>query len=360
MADRKIIITIPRKKKPKPSGGGSLRRGPIRTERKSEYLSRRKTASGLINFYDLGQMSDGSGGWNDTPFTPLLPYTNPTDPTEGLDALTVTNWNALSDVILAIPSAQWTTRFRKLGYEDAERYGLDLYDLDEEKSYPVGRNGSRIDLNTSAAITDTTWTEEGLSMPDTANWQTASFGAFLPMAKDADAFGVAAFKITASPEYDADAATFDMKLTAGTDVFLMPAILSHAGTGDDSGSNAEYFQAGYRTLSREFWLDRDDPATDYPLMSFSDVTGDNLTDLIDHLQPDADLWLSTDGGTTYSQQPDASAYPNYSGALNVQAGGVSIVPGTFLGAIRRSGSMYYIWSTDTWSVTADRSISVTV
>ena len=357
MTDRKIIITIPKKPKAK-RGGSQIRRGPIINKKKSEYLSRRRVGGGLVNFYDLGQMSDGSGGWVDITFSPLLPYKNVSDPTEGLESLTVADWNILKDAIFSVPSGQWSSKFRKFTYEDAERYSLDLYDVDTAQSYPVGRDGSRIDLFTFTPITGSTWTDQGLDIPATANWQAFSYGAFVPLAKDSSTFGVAPFKITTEPAYDADAVSFDMNLSAGSDVFLVPSILGHHGTGVDLGLNvAEDFQAGYRTLNRSFWFSRNDPDTTYPLLSLSDVSGVNLTDLISHLIPDADLWLSSDGGATYTQQPDATAYPNYNGHLDIP--NAQVVVGAFIGAIRSGGTLYYLWSTDQWSVSADRAMSVT-
>lgn len=350
MAD-KIIITVPRKPK---SGNKKrkLRRGPIINKKKSDYLSRRRVGS-AINFYDLGQISDGAGGWLDLTFPPLIPYDTPP---KILDALTVANWDVLKDAIFAVPSGQWSTKFRKLTYEDAERYGLDLYDVDADKSYPVGRNDSRIDLFTFAPIADTTWTNLGLEMPADANWQALSFGSFLSLAKDPAVLGAAPFKVTTDPSYAADAVSFDMKLTPGTDVFLVPNILEHNGIGSDGGVNYEYFQAGYRTLQRSFWLPRNDPATNYPLLSLSDVTGSNTTDLVSQLKPDADLWLSSDAEASYIQQPDASSYPNQPGVLSIDASATAA--GIFIGAIRRGGTLYYIWATDSWSITADRSITI--
>ena len=121
----KIIITIPRKKKPSRSGGG-IRRGPIRTKRKSEYLSRRKTGKG-ITFYDLGQFADGTSNTKYFTLDIIDGGIQPPNPGEVTAA-----WDGIQSEIFAVPNI--FTAFRKISKTDdvARSLTLGIYDPDDD------------------------------------------------------------------------------------------------------------------------------------------------------------------------------------------------------------------------------------
>ncbi len=337
---------------------------PLRGPSKKRYPARRKTG-GSINFYDLGQVPNGSGGWKDIEWNFAETF-GADPPSDGIDAFTdLSDWETLTDLILAVDPSDWKTSYRKLGYEDAEKYGLDLVDDDTSTVYPAARNSSRLDLGGNP-ITDSVWTAQGLKLPAAvSNFHFESYGAFLWWGQS-NSFGIP-FKITSSPDYSASSVAFP-NLAGNLDVFLVPNVLICGATTDNSGYPLEMLFSGYRIMSRDFWLSRIYTPSGYPLLSYDPAgslgSGD-VSDLAGDLQTGARSFEVTGAGSSDYSETDPAGFPSLSGGsiglgLDVTGAPFNIVridQGVFLGAIFKGGSRYYFWSDDSsWNVTAARTI----
>lgn len=151
---------------------------PVEPSDRSKLLIRRK--AGFIEFYDLGQINIGTA---ESPIWITHPWTFPA--TLSVSGTTLTDVSEMTtaqfhssfitDEILAVPREDWSTTFRKLEYEDAESYGLDLVLENVADSFDqirrcVAREGSRYEqfdfggawpATTVSATTSQAWVSQG-------------------------------------------------------------------------------------------------------------------------------------------------------------------------------------------------------
>lgn len=319
-----------------------------------------------VNFWDLGQIKIGED-WVDIPyeFDPICSITG------GGNTLTTapyTDYGTLRDMIFAVPSADWKTHFRKLNYEQAERYGLDMYRDALGTSgveYAVAREGSR---KTYAGndIVASDWTPQGLQIGEIAPVMTLwSAGAFLPLFLGADP-GFS--KVTASQMYSADAVGIT-GLKPNADVFLMPKVSEFFGRSINPSIATQYFVGPFQTLRRQTFLGMNWTDSGYPILSNNAGGDQNAYTPADRaaiialakLAPPQSYGVMFDAPGSMVNDPMAySTYPTFysvSGSTNELmtnsstpgtiypfAERVHIYEGDFLGAIRQDGQMYYIWA----------------
>lgn len=124
------------------------KRGPILPGTRPEYLPRRNTGV-YLNFWDLGQVWNGSD-WEDLDFvaTPTITEGTGIDPPymDTVASLDSSNWDDYKDKLFEVPLEDWGTTYRKLTYEDAYRYGIDVY-LGNPADVDAGNQPNHVDLS---------------------------------------------------------------------------------------------------------------------------------------------------------------------------------------------------------------------
>lgn len=315
--------------------------GTTRTRRPDdELIVRRRPSGAFVNFYDMGQIRDGDD-WIDLPFS-VPPDVNLAEPND-TELITGANWDSLRDLLLTPAVADWATYYRKLEYEEAERYGLDVFD--GSTSYPVARNDSRIDLGTFAPVAGTRWTSQGLNLPAPITaLDIQSFGAFTRFTDNSFC------KITNSPTYASSAVSFELQ--NGDDVFLTPNMTRVTGNSEDGLGLQENLIGSYTAMKRTVWLPLNYNGSGYPLMSYGDdPVPSDVTDLttIAKNDPETELWNLSPP----SQEMDPTIFPRYANnrqyVLHVNDDtNYAVQPGIFLGAVKRGATVFYFWSSATY------------
>lgn len=145
---KEIDIVISRKKRG--SADGKPKRGVIDPRRKKDLGRRRLLQEGYLNVWDLGQITDGSGGWT-TPDIRIDPYTLGDE--SSLLSL-------LNEPLIHAFSA-WKTRYRKIAHgasADLMRLGADIF---------AGGGGHQPFLlyNEAGTSMDDNWSDSGLRLP---------------------------------------------------------------------------------------------------------------------------------------------------------------------------------------------------
>lgn len=373
--DKKTGLRILLSKRPSGSSGSNAQQqdqtfkqdhGFKQGRRADDELIRRK--SGFINFWDLGQIKDGSS-WVDLDWS-ITPTPDPDiHAVAGRQLpLSYDDYKSLTDLIFTVPTDNWETQYRKLGYEDAERYGLDVLRLTDSLVAPIARDGSRYDSNGNP-VTDNSavWTPKGLKSPlgPTDPFVFNSFGAFADWGRF-DAFDGTSlqprFKYTLLPDKDATEVPFP-GIAKNANVFLMPHVATlEARSNDTALVHSDHLLARYQILKRGFWLDKNFSTIDYPLFSrpyigstilepdiltFTDA--DKIA-FIDSIRVGANEFTDTSG-----YLGNGTAFPIYTDNINFAVnayGDSSGLPepfrpnGTFVGAIRQGGKLYYCWVAD--------------
>ncbi len=346
--------------------------GIIPIESEPDYLPRRAPKKAGINFYDFGQIyDDASSSFKDLSFRVFRVTTNnPSPATDG--GFLAAQWNALRDLIFAVSPNDWKTKYRKLDYEAAEKYGVDLTVGATNAlrvKYPIARNGSRLDIF-DAAITDSHWTDKGLIPVETdiPNFQVSSFSAFVDFTVGT-LNGAKYFKVTAAPSYAAPEVT-GFKLAKSASVFLVPYIVATESihqTDIGGGSVIEKTLVnGYQPFSREFWLNRtiDSAAA---LVKFHPtefaLTGANATDWTNYIKTLAGalgVQKNTSGsgnvGSFGAGGFPASGYKsflvgNVTSSAIVPLATSQLSPGCFVAAIQQNGQTFYVWEALTYAMT---------
>jgi hypothetical protein len=226
--------------------------------RRPDELIPRKTGDIYLNFYDLGQLADGS----DIPFilVPDLQQSTSSFDSVVQDLWGFSNWADLSAVVYAEDMEDWATAYKKLGYEEAETYGLDIYlgsnlSVETAKYHPVARPGSRNWMrDQSTPVSNTNWTEDGLKVPKGANNLAIASG--LAFVNTHTGFGWNSVKWTLTNDpFDT---WVDLNLTQDADVFLFPMpVFEVAFTSPDIAATRYILNALFTTMPREFYLGRD-------------------------------------------------------------------------------------------------------
>lgn len=336
--------------KVKPKGGSKGRavgtsRGPAKRSSKRADDGRRRTSGGYIRLWDLGQISDGEG-WADIDFKVIPTDAGTIDPAQ--NPFSMTDWDALRDLILSVPIEDWETTYRELTYAEAERYSLDLYA--DSAVYPVARNNSRFVNYVDYLVGDTRWTPGGLNVPaPLTSVFFDSYGAFLIWE-----VGAGMTKWTLTPDYD-DLDEGEQQIQRNAKIFLVPrpvAPVSIAG----SPTPEDVMFGPYRAMQRSFWLDRNYDGSSYPLFSTPgvsaplDISDADKLDLIDHLRDFARGYSYV----TTSYRSDVSDWPLHAttyAEVNIDRLGDDVLPppmgeyddGVLLAVVKQQGQTYYVW-----------------
>lgn len=356
---KEIIITIPKKRRT----AQAPRKGVIRPGRRSEYLARRRRKGSYINFYDLGQRRSGDN-WVDVDFA-VAPQV---DVFNGgfTQNIGLVYQNQLKAKIFEVDVANWNTQYRKFGYEDAERYGVDL--LGNNVPYSPARNGSRYSALTYELVVDTVWEEGGLNVPeDLHSFYIYSFGGFIPLMYDRDTPENGWIKVTAIDDFNAPEVP-DFAIAKKADVFLVPAINYFLGQSfEEVGElfpNMEVFLGENKALQRSLWLNKSYP-DNTPLMTFNPVHSapdlTTLNQILDTYRPTARCftWDQPYIPGTVNEVPP-SGYPRYGYSATAMLSPQVVnnlqtaEAGTFAGLIKQNGNTYYLWFDQDSGVTADR------
>lgn len=310
--------------------------------KKPDVPFRRKVTEtpGLINFYDLGQVKVADV-WTDINFSiaPTFDSGGP-NPFDHFP-FSAANWTTLKNLIFAADPSTWKDVYRKLEFAEAEKYGLDLQNIDTGDTYPAARNGSRFDGNGNPIVA-TKWTEEGLKLDSVfPNFFVFSYGAFALSSNDP-----AAYKITNLPSYASPSVSFTLGKSA--DFFLLPRITNVVASSSNGLGDSDAIVGRYQPYKRSFWLNRTYEGSGFPIFSppnGADFKAVDKTALITYLKTGADYYNSITG-----YNPNPAAFPAYaSGGISFEsatneAPPINFYEGTFVGAIKQDNKMYYFWS----------------
>ncbi len=349
-----IIIRDPRDG---PGGRGRKSKKDVGSRRRNvQALPRRlRQQDGLINFYDLGQKWNGSA-WVDIPFSVTPTINGIGSGFVDVEPFTLANWDTLRTLIFLEDPSTWKTAYRKLEYEPAEKYGLDMVTSPDEPGeviYPVARDGSRLDSALNL-VAGTKWEAGGLNpgVP-VVDAIFKSIGAFSLLQEDEVASHEV--KVTNGPTYASPSVSFNI-LSAESHVFLMPWIANSYGISFDGVNNDSYLFRAFKPLPRSIWLDAlyEGPEP-YPVFSLQ--IGPTYTPAFTaQVLADAKVGgraLEFDGvtfteisPTLFPLSPDATILIDQNVGL---APVVQNQPGSLLGAIEQSGQMFYFWAESTFS-----------
>lgn len=311
----------------------------------------------FVKFVDLGQRKAGDV-YEDLPFEHTQTVDGSADPITQSEML-LADWDVMRDLIFERDPDTWVTEYKMLGYEEAERYGLDVKDLSGDTArYPVARDGSRLDLDLNV-VAGTVWEAGGLKLPaNLAQFGLESFGAFTWWGN------YSPFKITATPSYAAPAVE-DFQLQKGDIVFLTPNLNRLDAESQDADPTVRDHLVGpYRHLQREFWLERNWDGTGYPALSIDLDTAFGPTDVATlkvHIRHNARAFEWDDVNSEWDETVDPADFPQYadSGTVIFDGAWPLLKAGTFVGAVRRGSQMRYFWcDVDDFGITALRTISI--
>lgn len=277
----------------------------------------------------------------------------------------LTLWDGYKDAIFAIESNvnNWETVFKKLSFTEAEKYGINVYDLDTATAYGVGRDGSFIDFNGSP-IAATHWTSGGLNIPTLSNFLIIGTGAIAPMSNSSGTH-----KITHTLDYSASAVTdFELKPTAK--VFFISDLGITQGHAEDSGPiNIENVPSPRGPYLRSALLDLTDSHWIYPMLTpFDHSVADSATQTaLRNYMLSFPGTLEVHGLFAGSSTPGTpSDFPLYSGGNTfidvglASTGIISYIAGGFCGLIKQDGQSYYFWQNDTGATTGPGAVNYTI
>lgn len=313
----------------------------------------------LLNFWDLGQIVDGLSYIDiDFSYKPTMDYEF------DFAGVTVTidpfDWSLLNAYLLGqVVDNNYDEVFKKLGYEEAERYAVDV--MVDEELYAAARDGSRLYFDGSGLVAGGKWTEDGLEVPKADGFSIRCFGAFNLFTTD-DAVNV---KITDEPLYSADEVPFS--LNADCDIFLVPAIsksefLASSGytEGGDNKVEEDFLNYSYFPMRREHWLENtifEAFFGTFPLgISFFLINNTDTTEraelrtimTTDH--GSRLLWTksnTSDGIIEDSGFFDPTTFPISGGTTSEPAGLMTSVPsaaGALIAVIRKGETWFYVWA----------------
>lgn len=289
----------------------------------------------------------------------------------------------MQNEIFNISIKNWKTNYRKLGFEDAERYAIDLLEPsfpspEPSNVYSVGRPNSRYGNYSNfrgELISGNKWTTTGLSLQESDFSQTPENFAFL----DAGAFigfgsGRPYQKVTTVRNFAADPVeNFRLNLGQPINVYLMPRLMAQTITNlgaefDPSGLNS-VMVGPYRPLSRQFWVNFnwDPPIPNQNVPFFSSFFESGVADIraspakaaqiVNHIQSHPltrSFTYSTETGGTFTTgftgnhhffYSEASAQNAFSGLIvdNAVSNPPNLPIGLLAGVIEQAGVFYYFW-----------------
>ena len=325
----------------------------------------KKKASGLINFWDLGQIRNAptdeipSPPWADLPLSIVLdpPVSSTSIEPGGVDCrlLTQGNVDSLVSLIEAVPRADWKARYRKFAKGYAYKYRMDL------SLGSVAAETFRI--YTRYEDSDENWTDNGLkisasdladtillsSSPGVAFADNNIFPGFY-IQTSGDSFKP---KITATSDYTGPEIAF----TPGKnmDVYLAPTISRHVSR-SVVGSVEYLLNNILKVRTRQFYtpvsegtspFDRDNAIVTY--------SSDDGTDAYDFLAESIETYQAGIANTTAYTRPTSggswsafstSAYPPsgiseaFTAAYGCSTEGLNVL----LCVINKGNDWYYFWS----------------
>lgn len=380
-------VTITIKGKRKRPAIHHPKKGPLSIRRPNDFLPRR-LRKGAVNFYDLGQVWNGSA-WKDIDFHKLddpgnIEVTGTTVnanfdrdgfSTEGAEHY----HNLFRSKIFEIDPADWRTTYRKLTYEDAHKYGLRVkssYGFGGGTDYEVARpEDCIVDVFGNRSGDSSKWKPEGLKVGPLSHFYVDSPQLFWFFDNNP-----AKYTITNEPSPTADVVEFPA-LSSNADIFLVPVIVNYlGGVTVTPGVQADWIVSAYAPWSREFWLDRSVANKPLGLFNYglnqfrSPLDETEAAELLEHLRTKLiprEFAQFSDGSITELSPGDV---PSDVAPLRVQ---VNVNPdgapafkafsttnglsstfnrGRLVGAVRQGGQMYYFWlgGTDASLPTLDR------
>ncbi len=353
---REIDITIKKRRPMKDHGEQRPKRGPINTRRRDEIGRRRLSPTGLITFYDLGQIwNSETSTWdnNDFVYDPapvVVPSPDPEHSSDGAEysaPLDGSVFESLQAGILAVPRNEWLTKFRKIKREAGNAFPLlfrlrDYSDYDfSSAEWDTDAEGLRLtqaDLNLASRVEITTLRHS--FDPNVIEYTP-------PFLSDV--------KVTNFASYTAPEVVFTPGLN---DVyFLMPSLcFSHGYSTTLTGPHSSIkrnLDEQWRTIPRDYshpdkrwnWSVAAGPSTP----EFDEALANHLAlpavRAVDYIftgenYPPATGWvyrLAIDIGS-------ASGFPIAESDRGVFIDRPAVKPGALLGVVKRTDQFFYFWT----------------
>lgn len=223
-----IVITLPARRRTA-AGEISMRRATalrsqamIRPARREEFMPRRLSSAGLMNFYDLARKWDQAAGRFVSLETKII---KPAEPIilSG-DELTAADYAERHAQIFSVDQSEWKRVFKRIDKADAAKTGSIILS-NAAQSYTLDE-------------TEANWTEAGFKLSeDIRNQGFDFFNAGRSGADDGrffDVFSIRAtdtqfYKTTKEFDYDAAAVELSLENARSVNVFLMPAFCFNYG-----------------------------------------------------------------------------------------------------------------------------------
>lgn len=323
---------------------GKRKKGSLPPSKPNEgILKRRQRPDRGINFYDLAQLKVGSS-WTDNGYRVtggVVEVGNQLFP----DALVVGDFDNRNGLFFAVPSGQWSTKFRKVVKgPTSERYEIFI---------SAGATSGLLD-----DLDPDVWTSGGLVLTQ-SDLDAGLIVAHAPTGYAAghlfETFtlldGQPNIKITGTPIYSDPAVPFSP--IPKMDIFWPAAfgnLRGRAATGT-FGDRGDYGEV-WLTLPRRFFINSDDPVAGgdagqdpAPGQGFDATTLAAIAAWLDEV-PGRGFFY--DFGSTTWTGPGATFPPAGSTGQGIQfqptTGGSSLINGALIGIVRKENSFYYFWT----------------
>ncbi|MCD9186706.1 MAG: hypothetical protein LUM44_09745 [Pyrinomonadaceae bacterium] len=326
--------------------------GIITPRRENEYLPRRLQKSG-IQFYDLGQILVGEV-WQDLDFRIVPPVVISSDVFSNFEIDLGEVFFQLREKLFEVPISEWKTKYRKLDYESAERYGLDvIFDEDNSVIYPIARTGTRkqmIDGETD--ITETKWTPKGLEITTApvnfGVWSAQAFWSFRH------------FNTKVTTTLNPLAPTVSFTTSKNCNIFMVPRLCFEIGLGGDTSTIGFSFLNGHiAPVSRELFLNNPVLAANHPYSVLCEFVNESVAspdiaalkaNLLEFLSDRAGArhFRGTVGFDSPSSFPTEDIFKIQFSASVIGSGGansdiVKLSENALVAVIEQNGSFYYVW-----------------
>lgn len=340
----------------------------LKFARQTPEIFRRKSA-GLINFWDLGQFWNGTD-WQEHAYSYTPSFSTDEDVNEVTARLPAATALTFHSFIFSTPTSQWDSHFKKIEFEEAEKYGLLFVagTLGSDKIYNVARVDRGIERdfskpNIGRRMTETNWTPEGFIKPTDSIKFIVGSAYHWALTNTGDGYPWSKIKITKELSFNSpQVANETFKLTGNADIFLMPQITKAVGVETYSGFPSDYtdsFVGKYQFQSRARLLNKVISGYDdltwlntLALAQSSDaqVAGSDKTDYLDYFRSlGVTVFSGSLGGEVsasgWPYHPPANAVTSLNGTSHVLQA-TNAAYGSFLGAIRQSSTWYFFWRND--------------
>lgn len=342
--------------------------------RRYEPLGRRRLKV-TLNFWDLGRLIDGSD-WMDS-YSPTLMFPSGWHQIKieyqgDFDTSTFSTADVNNAIFAIEPNpANWADVFHKIGYEEAEKYGIEIVpdtDIDFESDpstwYAAARDGSRRHLFTpigSDPVANTTWTAKGLQVPRMAKLGLITSAAFYRLNTSI----TTRHKITLSA--DPSAPTVPFILNANCDIYLTPclhfwwaATSATTSIGPPNICTADTLDGIIYPYNRSYFLDNATLAAANDTFALcSDIgwlgttVGENLETYLKTIIPGAKLLSTitnvTSGSLVSENFADVTSFPTSGGTSITLGNGDANNPynDLLMAVIKKGSTYYYVWGLGT-------------